>query len=390
MYDFANTIFSALFITVYFPLFVVLKGGSAFHVGVAVSVSMMLAGLTVPFLGAIADITQRKKLLLFVFTIVCCVFTFLTGFFGLIAVLLFGLLAIYFFHACLDVYDALLVNISTKRNIGWISGLGTGIGYLGTVFSVALAYLIGAFYGYETIQGIKIIFVLAALLFFCFSLFTFAFVKEPSRIKIKKRHFKEAFKRVVFTLKGIKKFKSVWLFLLASFLYVDAANTAIIFLYLYARDQLGLQLVQFLPLYVVMAVASCGGAIAFGRITDKLGHKRTLTIVLFLWVVVIFILYLKTVYATFVLVGILGGALLGATWTISRPMLVQLAPKTKIAELLGYQGLTEKFGGIIGPFLFGLIATTLGFKQALLVVIALFLAGAIVLRFVKIKNPLNF
>jgi len=386
MYDFSNTIFSALFVTVYFPLLVVLKGGTAFHVGLVMSSSMLLAGLTVPFIGAIADITQRKKLLLIIFTIICCSFTFLTGFFGLIMVLIFGLLANYFFHACLDVYDALIMNISNKKNRGRISGLGTAVGYIGTIFAIALAYIIGLFYGHETTQGIKIIFILTALSFLLFSLFTFAFVKEQSKVKIKIQHLKEALKRVMSTLKGIKEFKSVWLFLLASFLYIDAANTAIIFLYLYARDQLGLQIIQFLPLYGLMAIAAGGGAIAFGKITDKLGHKKTLTMVLFFWVLIIIILYVKTTYTTFVLTSILGGALLGATWTITRPMLIQLAPKDKIAELLGYQGLTEKFGGIVGPFLFGTISVALGFRQALLIVIGLFLAGVSVLAFVKEKR----
>ena len=385
MYDFANTIFSALFVTVYFPLFVTLKGGTAFHVGLVMSISMFLAGLTVPLLGAVADITKRKKLLLIIFTIVCCIFTFLTGFFSLIWLLLFALLANYSFRACLDVYDALLVDISTKKNLGWISGIGTAVGYLGTVLSVALAYLIGFFYGHETIMGIKIVFILTALLFFGFSLFTFTLVKERSRTKIKLDHFKEGAKRVLSTLKEIKKFKSVWTFLLASFLYVDGANTAIIFLFLYARDQIGLTVIQFLPLYVLMALAGGAGAIFFGKITDRLGHKKSLMIILFLWTLVILGLYLRTTYATFIAAGLIGGALLGAMWTITRPMLIELAPKNKISELLGYQGLTEKFGGIIGPVLFGSISVAFGFKAALLVIIGLFLAGAIVLSRVKIK-----
>ena len=149
MYDFADTIFSALFVSVFFPLFVVLKGGNAFHVGLVMSVSMLLAGLTVPFLGAIADITQRKKLLLFIFTVICSVFTFFTGFFGLGAVLLLGLFANYFYHAGLDIYDSLLVDISTKRNIGWISGLGIAVGYGGTIFIVIVAYIVGYLYGFE-------------------------------------------------------------------------------------------------------------------------------------------------------------------------------------------------------------------------------------------------
>lgn len=386
MYDFANTIFSALFVTVYFPLFVVLKGGTAFHVGLVFSVSMLLAGLFVPFLGAVADITGRKKLLLFIFTVLCCIFTFFTGFFTLAFVLLLGLLANFFFHASLDIYDSFLVNISNKKNIGRISGLGTAVGYLGTILSVAVAYLIGYFYGFETIVGIKTVFIVTALLFFGFSLFTFAYLKEVSKTKIKKYHFKKAFHRVISTIKSIKKFKYVWLFLLASFLYVDGASTAIIFLFLYARDQIGLTLVEFLPIFVVMALAGVVGAFIFGKITDKIGHKKTLLFVLFLWVIIILILYLNTTYATFLFAGITGGALLGAMWTITRPMLVELAPKSKIAELFGYQGLTEKFSGVIGPLAFGAIAVSLGFNQALLVVIVLFLLGAFVLSFVKTKR----
>ena len=383
MYDFADTIFSALFVTVYFPLFVVLKGGNAFHVGLTMSVSMLLAGLLVPFLGAVADQTQRKKLLLFIFTVLCCIFTFFVGFFGLFTVLVLGLLANLFYHASLDMYDALLVNISTKRNVGFISGIGTAVGYLGTVFSVGIAYFIGSIYGFESVKGIAIVFMLVALSYFGFSLFTFFLVKEPAKTRIKKQHLKKAFTSVIFTFKNIKKLRNVWLFLLSSFLYVDAASTAIIFLFLYARDQLGFTIPQFLPLYVFMALAGFLGSLIFGKITDKIGHKKSLLIVLFSWVLIILLLYFKTTYIIFIIVGLLGGALLGAIWTITRPMLIQLAPKKKVAELLGYQGLTEKFSGVIGPALFGFVAVEIGFKEALLIIIILFLLGGTVLSFVK-------
>ncbi|MBU2633991.1 MAG: MFS transporter [Nanoarchaeota archaeon] len=389
MYDFANTIFSALFVTVYFPLFVVLKGGSAFHVGLVFSLSMLLAGLLVPFLGAIADVTQRKKLMLFIFTVLSCIFVFFTGFFGLILVLFFGLLANFFYHASLDIYDSLLINISNKKNIGKISGIGTAVGYLGTILSIIIAYVVGYFYGFETIAGIKFIFILTALLFFGFSLFTFIYVRKDPKIKIERHHFKNAFNRVISTIKSIKKFKNVWIFLLASFLYTDGANTAIIFLFLYARDQIGLTIVQFLPIYFTMAMAACLGSLLFGRITDKIGHKKTLQNILFLWVIIILIMYFKTTYATFLLVGVLGGALLGGIWTVTRPLLVELAPKNKIAELFGYQGLTEKFSGVIGPLLFGFTATFIGFRQAILIVIVLFLLGLFVLRFVRVKDELK-
>ena len=135
-----------------------------------------------------------------------------------------------------------------------------------------------------------------------------------------------------------------------------------------------------------MAIASAIGAVCFGKITDKLGHKKTLNLILLFWVIIISVLYFKTDYTAFLTVGILGGALLGGLWTTTRPILVGLAPKAKIAELFGYQGLTEKFSGVIGPALFGFIAVAIGFKQALLVIIALFLLGALTLKFVKVNK----
>lgn len=388
MYDFANTIFSALFVTIFFPLFIILLGGTAFHVGLVFSLSMFLAALIVPTIGAIADITKRKKLLLFTFTLFCCILTFLLGFSGLFVALVLGLLANFFYHASLDVYDAMLIDISNKKNIGKISGIGTGIGYLGTILAIFVAFIVGKFYNFESIAGLKIIFILTAILFFGFSLITFIFYKEPptKKIKIKIKHIPQAFKRVISTIRKIKQFKHVWLFLLASFLYFEAANTAIIFLYLYGRDQLGLTVMQFLPLYLSMAIAAIIGSFVFGKVTDKLGHKKTLTLILIGWIATMLLIYLRTTYTTFLITGIFGGVFLGALWTVTRPLLVTLAPKEKISELFGYQGLTEKFGGVVGPIAFGATASILGFRQALLIIIAFFILGAITLNFVKIKT----
>ena len=388
IYDLANTIFSALFITIFFPLFIILLGGTAFHVGLIFSISMFLAALIVPTLGAIADITKRKKLLLFIFTLICCIFTFFTGFAGLVLALILGLLANFFYHAGLDVYDAMLIDISTQKNIGRVSGIGIGIGYIGTILAIFVSFIIGRFYDLESIEGIRIIFIIVAILFLSISMITFLFYKEPfqKKKKIKLKHIPLAFKRVISSIKEIKKFKYLWIFLLASFLYSDAANTAIIFLYLYGRDQIGLTVQQFLPLYLVMALVAMLGAFIFGKITDTVGHKKTLMFLLFGWITIISIMYFKTTYATFLLTGILGGAFLGGTWTVTRPLLVSLAPKQKISELFGYQGLTEKFGGMIGPVTFGAVASLFGFRQALLIVISLFILGAITLGFVKIKK----
>jgi UMF1 family MFS transporter len=133
----------------------------------------------------------------------------------------------------------------------------------------------------------------------------------------------------------------------------------------------------------MMAITAGIGSLIFGKLADKIGHKKTMVYILVLWVVLIAILYIKTNYAIFLTAGVFGGALLGGVWTVTRPILIDLAPEDKVAELLGYQGLTEKFSGVLGPLLFGAVAVAFGFKQALLVVITLFIGGLIALNFVK-------
>ncbi len=85
-------------------------------------------------------------------------------------------------------------------------------------------------------------------------------------------------------------------------------------------------------------------------------------------------------------VGSVGGALLGGIWTATRPMLMSIAPKHKIAELLGFQGLTEKFGGVFGPIAFGFVVVKSGYKPALLVLLAFIGLGLIFLLQVKPKR----
>ena len=383
IYDFGNTIFSALFVTIYFPLMVVLSGGTEFQVGLTFSLSMLVAAFLVPTIGAVADITGRKKLFLIIFTMASCIATLLVGFSGLSAVLIFGLLANLFYHASLDIYDSMLTDMSNKKNIGKISGFGTAFGYLGTILAVLVAYFIGINYGFESALTVKSMFTVTSVLFLGSSLFTFALVKERSTVRINTGHFKEGIKRVIFTIKNFKDFRPVWLFLLASFLYVDAANTVIIFLFLFGRDQIGLSLSQFLPIYVIMSLAAMAGAFTFGKVTDKMGHKKTLFGILIAWIMIILILRFYLSYSTYILAGIFGGILLGGMWTVTRPLLVELAPKGKVAELFGYQGLTEKLGGIAGPVIFGFMATRYGFQEALWSVIILFILGALVLYFVK-------
>jgi len=349
---------------------------------------MLLAGILVPFIGALSDTTGRRMNFVIFFTILCVIFTTLTGYVPLYLALIFALIAMFTYHAALDVYDAKLVDISTNKNRGKISSYGVAFGYVGTILSLVMAYIILTIFGFQSETGIRAIFPATAIFFLLFSLLTFNFVKDKVRkvtISIKDT-IKKAFFQIKETITKLPKYKGLLPFLIASFLYTDAMNTVILFLYLYAREQIKLALINFFYFYALFALAAIIGSLLFGKVSDKIGPKRTLIIVIIIWIFIILLLRKVSNIPSFIIAGCLGGAALGAVWTVTRPMLVKLSPRKKIAQLFGFQGLTEKFSGFFGPIIFGFVVIRTNYQTALLVLIVLFVLGLFFLFFVPDKR----
>ncbi|MDP7181882.1 MAG: MFS transporter, partial [Candidatus Woesearchaeota archaeon] len=76
LYDLANTIFSALFVTFYFPLYIKnYLGGSEFMIGLVFGISLLTVGVIVPFIGAWSDKVGVRLPFIAFFTVVCCLAT---------------------------------------------------------------------------------------------------------------------------------------------------------------------------------------------------------------------------------------------------------------------------------------------------------------------------
>src|SRR3989338_11239435 len=182
LYDFANTSFSALFVSFFFPLYITqYLGGNEFHVGLVFGISMFIVALLVPFIGAMSDTLHKRMPFIVFFTLLCCLFTWLVIYVSLYFALLFGLLANLFYHASLGVYNALLPEVASKKELGKISGYGVAAGYLGTLISLIAVYILFSYYGWDTLKGLKATFPLTALLFFIPALLTFFFAEKKKK-----------------------------------------------------------------------------------------------------------------------------------------------------------------------------------------------------------------
>ncbi len=386
LYELAETALHALYFTFFWPLYIQEHlGGTEFHVGLAVSASLLAVAFLVPFIGAFTDAWGRRMPILIISTLLTAVAVALTGYVELSGALILGACARVLLSIDDDLYSAKLPDIAPKNAIGLISGLGVGVGYIGTIIALAVAYPILEHFGWETEAAIRAMFWQAALFIIIFSLPLFFLVKDPpGRGTVNTPTLKTLSAKAVHEMKKtvhiFKRFNALPRFLLASFIYNDAVHTTLIFFVLFSREVVGVSIQEFLFAFAVMAVGSAFGAFGFGKLSDSTGPKYALSIALIGWVCVIVFLLFDPSYSDLLLAGTVGGVMLGGIWTLNRHVLVSLAPLNKMGELMGIEGFIRRSSGVVGSITVGAVITWVGYTAGLLLILFLFLAGLALLQ----------
>lgn len=364
LYDLANTIFSLNIVSFYFPLWVVgVMGGTDQAYGNASSISMAAMFVTAPVLGALSDQTTRRLPFLITSTVVCVACTLLLGAGGLGLSLLVFVVANYFYQAGLIFYDSLLPEVSTEETRGRIGGLGIGIGYLGAILGNRLGAVL--LRGTPTTGDYVAVFRATAVLFLLFALPAFLFIRERPR---KAPPFglasvRNAFGETRQTIRRARGYPGLGRFLVGRIFYADAANTLIAFMGIYVTKELGFTGAQTQLVLLVGTLTAVVGGLVWGVVVDRFGPKRTLNIVLVLWMFVlglaVAIKWFALSPSLFYIDAALAGVALGGTWSADRPYMLRLSPPRYLGQFYGLYAMVGRFAAIIGPALWGLIVTTL-------------------------------
>ncbi|MDH5639223.1 MAG: MFS transporter, partial [Nitrospinota bacterium] len=347
MYDFANTIFSMVVVSRYFPLWVTEDmAAQDIYVAIPTSISMLMVALTVPLLGALSDQTGRRIRPLLIITSGCVL---ATAAMGMVDSLWSGLIlfavANYCYQAALVFYDGLLPAVSRGASMGKVAGFGVALGYLGAVIGLAVATPIAIEYGRQAA------FIPVAGLFLLFSIPIFILVKDE-KVKEKKplgEPIRQAFSHLIATFRAARERKNLFIFLLANLFILDCVNTVIAFMSVYAKKVMGMEgaaLTGFQTVAILMAVA---GAFVWGQLTHRVGAHKTLQILCAMWLLTVVVAASAMNQAMYWSVGILAGLSMGGVWVAGRTMLTQLAPPERVGEFFGLFNLAGKAAAIMGP-----------------------------------------
>lgn len=389
LFDFANTSFSIVVVTFLYAVYfknTVAQGESIgdLYWSIATSTAMIITAIISPILGAIADYSAGKKRFLLFFTLLSIIATSMLYFVGegsiFWGVFIF-VLANIGFEAGLVFYDAYLPEITTPKNYGRVSGYGFAMGYFGSLATLGICF------PFIQNEMIKETFPLAAAFFFVFSIPIFVYLKDNRKKNVSNENYiKIGFERVKFTMQHLKYYKNLAVFLLAYFFYIEGVNTVIFFSGNYASTTLNFSSMDLLIFFITVQTTAIVGSVVFGIFSDSLGQIKTLTITLFMWMLVVVMAFFVTDKTWFYVVGLIAGAGMGSTQSISRSLMSRLTPEDKKTEFFGFYSFFGKSSAVIGPLVFGAVSYLTGNQRYAIISIAFFfIVGMIILR--KVKEP---
>ncbi len=400
MFDFANSGYTTVVITaVYNAFFVAVIAGNApwasFAWSSALAVSYAAIMLAGPLLGAYADLHAAKKKLLLLSTIGCVLGTVLLAWAApgqvALAMVLIAL-SNFFFGTGENLVAAFLPELARGRALGKVSGWGWGLGYFGglLVLGIALMYVDHVQSGGGTATDFVpgVLFITAAL-FALSAAPTFLFLKERAQPKaVAAGLARDAFRRVADSLTHARQYRDLFRFLVCIVFYQAGIQAVIALAAIYAQQAMGFDTRQTIQLILVVNVTAAIGALAFGYIQDRIGHKRAVGATLLGWLVMVMLASTAVDPGRFWLAANVAGLCLGASQSAGRAFVGYLSPTTHRAEFFGLWGLAVKLSSILGPMTYGAAVWASGgnHRLAMLFTGAYFLIGLAVLLGVDVRR----
>ena len=194
-------------------------------------------------------------------------------------------------------YNAILPHMGTDDEMDAISNKAFAYGYLGggillavhLVMTLVLRGADGQLYSWV----IPSILASSGIWWYGFALLTFKWVPEPpienemEALTIVESA-KLAFSEIRKTLSEVSKFKTLFLYMLAYFFFIDGINTVTALGGIYGPVVLGIGTTFLMVAILMVQIIAAPSALAFTRIAEKVGTKQALTISLVGWIVLCF------------------------------------------------------------------------------------------------------
>jgi len=402
MYDFANSGYTTVVLTAVFnAYFVGVVAGGADWATLAwtsvLALSSAIVMLTMPALGAYADLRAVKKRLLVIATVGCVLCTLALALCGpgdIALAVLAIVLSNTFYTYGESLTAAFLPELARREALGRVSGWGWGFGYFGGMLSLGLSlgYVLWAQgRGLPATQFVPVTLLITAAVYGLASLATFALLHEravPQAAPAAGHAWRGTWQRLAATWHEARRYRDFAWLLGCATAYQAGIAVVIALAAVYAEQVLGFKQTQTMMLVFLVNIAAAAGAFAFGHWQDRAGHKRALAVTLAGWIVMTLLAAAATSPGLFWLAAVLAGLCMGSSQSAGRALAGLLAPPERLAEFFGLWTLAIRLAAIVGPLTYGLVTwvSAGNHRLAILSTVVFFVLGLLLLKRVDVQR----
>jgi UMF1 family MFS transporter len=355
------------------------------------SFATIASAFLLPIVGALVDRSSRKRVHMAAFAWSGSFFAALLFFLrgehwqvGAFAVVVSSILG----GCSLVSYYAILVDISTEDERDSVSSRGWAWGYLGGGLLLALnlvTVLAHGALGLDKELAVRLSLLSAAVWWAGFTLIPYRRLRDRPALAVVPESgglARRSFGQLWTTLREVRAFPMTLTFLLAFLFYNDGIQTVVGVASTYGSKQLGFGDSVLIATILMIQFVAYAGAMLFGRLAATYGAYRCILGGTYAWMaVVVGAMFLpRKDVATFLVVAVAIGIVLGGTQALSRSFFSLLIPRGREGEYFALYNACERGTSWFGTFLFGLVFQVTGsYRPAILALIVFFVLGAVFL-----------
>ena len=415
LFDWANSAYALVISTAIFPIFFIENTEPIIHIGsisfsnsslwtFAVTISYVIIACITPILSGMADYSGKRMHFLKIFTVLGSLSCIALYFFNVVPLWLGTsafILATIGFSGGIVFYNSYLPLIVTEDKYDKVSAKGFAAGYLGSV--ILLVFILWMVLSPDTFnipgetkeaQGnaaSAIGFILVGLWWIIFGFISFRNLPKDIRIFSDENLFSKGFQEIKKVYGELQTQSDLKKFLWAFFFYSAGVQTIIYVATVFAKVILNFESAEMIAIVLVLQLVGVIGAYLFAEVSDKIGNKKSLTIMILIWIFICVVAYFTTGKTLFYLLAGLVGLVMGGIQSLSRSTYSKMLNNKEedVTSYFGFYDVLYKSSIVAGTLAYGLVDNLTGnLRYSVLALGLFFIIGLYILSITNFKKAM--